>query len=175
MKFFVGIVPPSNISEQISSIQDQFGNNRLEPHITLRPPVTLVNETKWLETVEDLCRNLSSFPIQLTGTGNFGKRVLFLEIQSTELIELEAKLTKAIKQFEEEQNKPSDQKHYHPHLTLGRSWCGFSAEDFKQMRILADQYLSKEPCYFTVGFLRIYYKPKNNEGYKIFKDVQLKR
>ncbi|HEX8334413.1 MAG TPA: 2'-5' RNA ligase family protein [Segetibacter sp.] len=173
MNFFIGIVPPTVISEDIFYIQNQFGNNRLEPHITLRPPVALKDEAKWIEVVEEFCKSFPPFTIDLTGTGNFGKRVLFIKLRSPELLKLEEQLVNAIKPYEQESQKTDDRKGYHPHLTLGRSWCGFTKEDFSQMKILADEYLAKEPVSFDVDFLRIYHKPKSNEGYKTLKDVTL--
>jgi 2'-5' RNA ligase len=173
MNFFIGIVPTAVISEDIANIQNQFGDNRLEPHITLRPPVALKDETKWIEVVEALCKSFSPFAIDLPGTGNFGKGVLFIEARSEVLLQLQEQLVNAIKPYEQESQKLNERKDYHPHLTLGRSWCGFTKEDFKQMKILADEYLSKEPMSFVVEFLRIYHKPKSNEGYKTLKDIQL--
>jgi 2'-5' RNA ligase len=173
MNFFIGIVPPAVISEDIANIQNRFGNNRLEPHITLRPPVALKDEAKWIEVVEELCKTFPRFTLNLTGTGNFGKRVLFIELQSETLMKLEKQLVNAIAPYEQEAQKKEKRKDYHPHLTLGRSWCGFTKEDFSQMKILADEYIAKGMISFDVEFLRIYHKPKSNEGYKTLKDVQL--
>ena len=173
MNFFIGIVPTTVISEDIANIQKRFGNNRLEPHITLRPPVALTDEAKWIEVVEELCKGFPPFTIELTGTGNFGKQVLFIELRSEELTQLQEQLVNAIMPHEQQSQKQNEGKDYHPHLTLGRSWCGFTNEDFSQMKILADEYLAKEPVSFDVDFLRIYHKPKSNGGYKTLKDVQL--
>lgn len=46
MKFFIGIVPSEDIYNAVADIQKRFGDNRLEPHITLRPPVTVTEEEK---------------------------------------------------------------------------------------------------------------------------------
>lgn len=37
MKYFIGIVPPEAVYHKLLDIQRQHGDNRLEPHITLRP------------------------------------------------------------------------------------------------------------------------------------------
>lgn len=48
MKYFLGIVPPEDIYQKLLAIQTQYGDNRLEPHITLRPPVTPGDDEEWL-------------------------------------------------------------------------------------------------------------------------------
>ncbi len=52
MQYFVGIVPPGEISDKIIQIQRQHGDNRLEPHITLRPPVKPIDVPAWLRVIE---------------------------------------------------------------------------------------------------------------------------
>lgn len=174
MNFFIGIVPPADISASIYAIQKQFGDNRLEQHITLRPPAALIDKAKWIEVVESICEEIPPIIIDLIATGNFGKRVLFIEVKSDVLLKMEKKLVNAIEPYEQISTKQNEKKEYHPHLTLGRLWCGFTKEDFTQMKILADEYLAREQVLFSVDSLRIYYKPKGNDGYKTYKDVRLK-
>lgn len=174
MHFFIGIVPRDDIAEKISNIQNKFGNNRLEPHITLRPPIALKEKGKWLEVIQDTCKGFFPFTIHLTGTGNFGKNVLFIKVQSDELLTLQRQLVRAIKPYEPESQRHKAQE-YHPHLTLGRSWCGFTKDDFAQMKILVDEYLAKQTISFLADSVRIYHKPKGNEGYRTFKNVAFKR
>ncbi|HKG67752.1 MAG TPA: 2'-5' RNA ligase family protein, partial [Segetibacter sp.] len=72
MKYFIGVVPDDEIYNTILNIQKKFGDNRLEPHITLRPPVTVTEQTQWIEAIEMVCTDFSPFQIQLPSTGNFG-------------------------------------------------------------------------------------------------------
>ncbi|WP_297819286.1 2'-5' RNA ligase family protein [Segetibacter sp.] len=173
MKYFIGVVPPGNIYETVLNIQKQFGDNRLEPHITLRPPVTVSDEIAWIAAIEKVCNSFRPFPICLPDTGNFGNRVLFIDVQSTHLTNLHKELITAIQPFEEGDARQQPQQHesFHPHLTLGRGWCGFTREDFAAMKILAHEYLAKEPVAFEAKFLRVYNKPSGKGRYEKMKDV----
>jgi 2'-5' RNA ligase len=125
MKYFVGIVPPKHIFDTILNIQTRFGDNRVEPHITLSPPVTPLNEAAWLEAVESTAIQFQPFIIQLSATGFFGNRVLFIDVKSEEVYLLQKQLTSSIKSFEPPSTHANNK--YHPHLTLGRLWCGFTS------------------------------------------------
>jgi 2'-5' RNA ligase len=171
MKFFIGIVPSAEIYTNVGHIQKGFGDNRLEPHITVRPPVTVSQETDWINAIEQVCSTFPPFTIHLPATGNFGKRVLFIEARSQKLHELYHALVKVIRAFEQPEEKKQENQDYHPHLTLGRSWCGFTLEDFAKMRVLAEDFLSQKEQSFMVESLRIYHKPNGRGRYTPMKDI----
>lgn len=171
MKYFIGIIPPENIFNTILNIQQQFGDNRLEPHITLRSPVTPVDASNWLDSIKKVTASFAPFDIHLPATGYFGKRVLFIKVQSADLKQLYKQVVTAIKPFEPVVKE--DHYDYHPHLTLGRSWCGFTRHDFEKMQEMADQYLSVKPVSFNVDFLRVYQKPQGNKRYEKLVDLSL--
>jgi len=172
MKFFAGIIPSEKIYDGILQIQNRFGDNRLEPHITIRPPVSPLNEGQWLNTIIKTAANLKPFAVELAGTGNFGKRVLFVSVNSDPLTELYHLLMPALKIFEpKEANK--DAERFHPHMTLGRVWCGFTTEDFKNMKQLAEEFLSEGNRFFEARSIRIYHKPNPRGRYQPYKDIPL--
>ncbi len=171
MKRFIGIVPDEDIYNTVLNIQRQFGDNRLEPHITVRPPVTVLDEVSWNETIENVCATFSPFTVSLPRTGFFGNRVLFIEGVSKELTDLHYTLKKAIKPFEQQDLKSQGNDRFHAHLTLGRLWCGFTKQDFAQMKLLADDYLAQDPVSFTVSSVRIYHKPSGNGRYEPLRDI----
>jgi 2'-5' RNA ligase len=173
MKYFIGIVPPEDIYETIENIQKQYGDNRLEPHITVRPPVTLLDQSAWLRAIEQVCASFAPITISLPWTGNFGKRVLFIDVVSPSLHALHADLISAIEPFEVADNKLYVDDSFHPHLTLGRAWCGFSQDDFAAIRKLADSYLSASPIMFKAAFLRVYKKAAHVKRYETVADVPL--
>jgi len=173
MKFFVGIVPPEDIYNEVAGIQRKFGDNRLEPHITLRPPVTVAEEVAWTKAIQQVCGSFYPFVIELPSTDYFGKRVLFINTISNKLHDLHHSLSEAIKPYEKpEVNKHKDQK-YHPHLTLGRSWCGFTMEGFKEMKEITDEFLTQRTIFFTVNSVRIYHKPLVTGRYAPKRDIAL--
>jgi 2'-5' RNA ligase len=171
MLVFIGIVPPSPFYDSIAAIQKQHGDNRTEPHITLRPPVHLKDDEMWLQAVEEVIGSTGVFDITLTNTGYFGNRILFVDAQSKALHSLEAKLTDAISPYEIQGGKKHER--YHPHLTLGRLHVGFTKDSLKSMKMMAEKLLAT-PYQFDVQSIRVYYKPSSTERYKPFKDVLLK-
>jgi 2'-5' RNA ligase len=172
MKYFIGVLPPDIIYNTLLNIQDKYGDNRLEPHITLRPPVSPIDDLAWLEHIKAISATTQPFKVDLPGTGNFGKRVLFVSVQSPALEALQATLTAAIKEFEPPEPK-KDFEGFHPHLTLARAWCGFSPEDFKNMRKLADEYLHNNKINFLVTQIRVYHKPDPHGRYQTYQDFSL--
>jgi len=170
MKLFIGIVPPEDIYHAILNIQNQFGDNRVEPHITLCAPVTPIDDKEWLKVAEVVAWQFDPFTVELPATGFCGNRVLFIDIKSEGIYPLQNQLSSALKNFE----PPSPKAHnkYHPHLTLGRLWCGFTKNDFAAMKKLADEFLSKQPQFFTASSLRIYHKPLNNKRWQTLNDLQ---
>jgi 2'-5' RNA ligase len=172
MKYFLGIVPPHPIYRRFLQIQEAHGDNRLEPHITLRPPVSPVQVDQWLHTISRIARETKPFLVTLPGTGNFGKRVLFVSVKSNLLANLYDLLIPALKPFEPEQAAEGHEG-YHPHLTLARSWCGFTVEDFRKMKELADIYLADDNISFTVKSIRIYHKPEGHGRFQTLLDVPL--
>lgn len=173
MKYFVGIVPPEEIYLKLLDIQVQHGDNRLEPHITLRPPVTPLDEQAWLRVIEEQAALTPAFDIGLPGTGTFGKRVIFVRVESEGLIALHDIVVSRLKKFEPAANRRDSFDAFHPHLTLGRAWCGFTAADFESMKLMAEHYLMGKTVRFRVSALRIYYKPDPHGRYQTYKDVPL--
>lgn len=172
MKFFIGVVPPEPIYTAILNIQKKFGDNRLEPHITIQPPVTVINEANWIKAIEQVCSSFPPIAIELPSTGYFDAGVLYINVVAEGLNELHYLLVQALQPFEQRDQK-KDNNHYHPHLTLGRKWCGFTKEDFVNMEGLAEDYLSKKHVSFIAHFVRVYYKPSSNGRYTLMKDIQL--
>ena len=171
MKYFIGIVPPKAIYQKLLDIQTQHGDNRLEPHITLCPPVSPLFEEDWLKVVEQQAATIRPFAVSLPGTGTFGKRVLFVQVESAGLLKLHAELIPKLKALEPLQQEKESLAHFHPHLTLGRAWCGFTADDFSSMSSMAESYLFEDDIRFEAEALRIYYKPDPHGRYQTYKDV----
>lgn len=172
MKYFIGIVPPEAIYKKLLNIQQQHGDNRLEPHITLRPPVSPLDDQQWLDTIVSIASMTTPFEVKLPGTGAFGSQVMFVSVESPGLQSLHEILIPKLKTYEPEDGK-KDHERFHPHMTLGRAWCGFTPEDFRSMKQLADELLVNKGVTFTVSQLRIYYKPDPHKGYQAYKDVPL--
>jgi 2'-5' RNA ligase len=174
MQYFIAIVPPEHISKQLIQIQQQFGDNRLEPHITIRPPVSPLNEEEWLDVISRTASMIGPFTVKLPGIGQFGKRVLYVRVDSPALSGLYDVLIPNLKAYEPEAG-PQQQNEYHPHLTLSRTWCGFTSDDFTEMGKLAREYLESDEIDFIAEYIRIYYKPSPHSRYQCYRDVPLQK
>ncbi len=172
MQYFVGIVPPKEIYEAIQAVQKPFGDNRLEPPITLLPPTQKQGEQYWLQQIKQVLKQFQPFSIKLNPTGQFGSGVLFIGIDSPKMEILYKNLVS-----KEDWFIPVDEltrsRSYHPHLTLGRAWCGFTQAGFTQMKVLANQYVEENQPQFLVSALRVYHKPVANSGYLTLTDLPL--
>lgn len=171
MRCFTGIVPTEEIYNTVSGIQNKYGDNRLEPHITITPPVTVKDPEQWLKAIEEVCKRFSPINVSLPTTGQFGNRTLFIDVSSPALADLFYALKPQLSPFETANNKDEDNRKYHPHLTMARSWCGFSRQAFTEMKSLANDYLSNEPKSFVAAALRVYYKPVPQGRFEPYKDI----
>lgn len=172
MKFFVGLVPPEDIYQRLQGIQKRYGDNRLEPHITIRPPVTVLDEKEWIGKIVSTASSFEPFPVALPGTGNFGQRVLYVQVVADVLKSFYKVLVPQLEPFERhEPNRLTGD--YHPHLTLGRTWCGFTVEDFANMKQLSDTYLLDNNISFMATAIRIYHKSGHQGRYQVYRDIGL--
>ncbi|TDH27400.1 2'-5' RNA ligase family protein [Segetibacter sp. 3557_3] len=171
MSFFVGIVPPPEVADSIKSIQEPFGDNRLEPHITIIPPLEVAEVTLWLKALVASCRQIAPFEVDLTGTGKFGKGVLYMSVAAPSLASVHQRLKQATVPFRLP-GKKEEPNTFHPHLTLGRLWCGFTLEGFAIMKELADKFIATGIGPFNINFVRVYEK-KAHKRYEKLTDLQL--
>lgn len=146
--YFIAILPPPEITEQVRSIQQEFAKNyvskrqlRLPVHLTLVPPFkrNADFEEKMIPSLRDFAREQQPFEMQLDGFGAFGKRVVFVAVQENENLkklhlELNSWLTTKL-HFEglESANR------FHPHVTVANKDLKLSAfnkawPEFKQRK-----------------------------------------
>lgn len=173
MEYFIGVVPPAALYEQILWIQNQFGDNRAEPHITVKAQGGLTPDRGWMMEVEMVAKRFTPFPVKLTQTQSFGSEVLFLSVDSPQLVKLHFELIERVNP------SPAVLAHYFekdsfiPHLTLGQASHGYGCTDLVAMKQLADKLLERQPMEFKVQFLRIYCKSTATDRYQKVKDVEL--
>ncbi len=179
MKFFIGIVPPTETKEKIFTFQKSFPSNKApffhEPHITLKAPSGLTEDKMWLDKVISLVENYPRFQIKLEGLDGFDDKVLFLNpVFSQELMGLHLKLVELLCPNAESNNKFFEGSVYHPHLTLGETtWGGMTTEELQEMRKRAEtELLNIQP--FQVDFVRVFQKNKDGEPYQKMLDIPLK-
>ena len=86
--YFIAIIPPEAISEEVTSIKKSFSINhnsnrslKSPPHITLRPPFKMFSqrEEKLYKTLSEFAAEQKSFLLELNGFGHFRKDVIYIK------------------------------------------------------------------------------------------------
>jgi len=126
--WFVALLPPSDLQQQITQIKQDFRDRyhsqaalRSPPHITLYPPFP------WPEAsiagvktvVQTFAQSRSTFPIQLNGFGTFPPRVIYINVLPTPaLIQLHRDLQHELARALNLRDPRESQRPYRPHLTV---------------------------------------------------------
>jgi 2'-5' RNA ligase len=175
MKYFIGITPPDDYKEKIVTIRDRWSSDRLndvvEPHITVKAQGCLTVDLHWLESVRQTCSLIQSFQLSLLEPGSFGSTVTFLNVETSNVIELHRKLVKAISPSQELLDHYFEMDKYHPHLTLGQIYWGLNETEIEEMKLLTINELAPFPT-FDVNYVRVY-KEVELDKYVPFEDIQL--
>lgn len=122
--YFVAIVPPSEIKEEVLEmklgLKEKFRLThalKLPGHITLVPPVRLKMEQKklFLHGLEKVVQKHSRFHVELENFGHFRKRVVFIKVVDN--IPLQLLYRDLLENLAE--YLPQDMsRSFHPHVTL---------------------------------------------------------
>jgi 2'-5' RNA ligase len=176
MQYFIGIVPPLEYKEKILHFQKKWKSNKVvdlvEPHITIKAQGGLTPDRGWMNGLEQMCAEFSSFRIALREPHFFGEHVLYLSVDSPELYQLHNNIVQLIKPSEEQSKKYFEREDYIPHLTLGETYFGMDSNELHDMAKKARQLLSPYPA-FLVNQVRVYQEIAPLK-YSPFKDIELK-
>jgi 2'-5' RNA ligase len=172
MWFFIGVTPTEDIQKRIVRFQTAFSNRFVvEPHITIKAQSGLTADRAWLKPVEDLLRQQTPFPVELTGPRWFGDEVLYLGVRSPSLHRIHDDLVRLINPSPELRHKYFEDQPFVPHLTLGETrYTHVSKEILPSMEAQANRELIDLPP-FQVTFARIYQQANPNEPYTTLLDV----
>jgi len=126
-RFFIAIVPPKELQDQINEIKHVFVNQYFSkgalnapPHITLHMPFLWKTEKikRLTDALNEICLKNLTFSIQLNGFSHFGERVIFVDvIQNKSLIQLQEMVVSAMKKLTIF-NQADDLRGFHPHITV---------------------------------------------------------
>lgn len=126
-KYFIAIVPPQNVLEEIESFkQDLFLNHNLKgalrspAHITLHRPFEWKTEKEGalIETLKRF-KKPSSFEIKLQNFNCFEPRVIFVDVAKNEALEtLHNQLANYCKSNLNLFNEVEDMRGFHAHVTI---------------------------------------------------------
>lgn len=152
--YFVAIVPPQAVSDEITSIKKEFAEHyasskalKVLPHITLKAPFSVAEEeeTSVVEWFLKTDPGVASFEVQLDGFGAFEKKdnpVIFIAPgNSLALQHLQKTLLDDFRKHFPTQTIMHPEWHYKPHITIGyrdltpenfsKAWAIYQPKSFK--------------------------------------------
>lgn len=158
MQYFIGISPPADYTNQVSQFRKQWPDNWIdeivEPHITLKAQGGLTPDESWIEDVRKVCEETNRFDAAINGTAFLGEDILYLEVDSLELKKLHERLVAVIEPTDEMITQYFELDQFVPHLTLAKTSYGLSVQQIKEMAEHASEEL--DTCRFEVDFMRVY-------------------
>jgi 2'-5' RNA ligase len=161
MKYYIAVELPENLEKDIIVFQSQWANNalpaKISPHITVKAPIGLTSDEKWIPALESVCRKTKAFPILLKSPGFFGEDVLFLEVESAPVHKLHCEIAANFVYSDRDASKFFEKEKYHPHISLGMTWEGMSKDDIKAMYQQSLVRFAK-PILFMANHLTIFRK-----------------
>lgn len=127
--YFIAVVPPEEIQEQITSFKKEIASKYDSSHALKSPPhITLHMPFKWkdkkFEVLEQVIQSLNSkldpFTIQLKDFDFFEPRVVFVDVVSNEKLEdLQKEVVDACRKQLKLDNANYKNRPFHPHVTIG--------------------------------------------------------
>ncbi|MBN8207813.1 2'-5' RNA ligase family protein [Bacillus sp. NTK071] len=173
MPFFIGILPPLLITNEISSFRKRWEYQEISPpHITIKAQGGLTEEKSWLPKIESVCYDFPAFDLKLGAPATFGSTVLFSSVLSKEIITLHLLLVDAIKPTLDEQKNYYEATDFIPHLTIAKGEGIPNDDNFLQMKNDAHEKLvGFEP--FKVHSIHLF-SLNENEIYKPVLEIPLR-
>lgn len=174
MQYFIGISPPRNFANEVSRFRKKWPDNWIdeivEPHITLKAQGGLATDESWIEDVRKACKETERFEVIIGRTAFLGEEILYLQVESQGLKKLHERLVAVVEPTDEMIAQYFELDRFVPHLTLAKTSYGLSVRQLKEMAQLANEEL--EICRFKVESIRIY--QENGSGaYRKYMDIPL--
>ena len=164
MKYFIGVPIPKNYKSKIEILRAEFRFFTTEPHITLVPPPALPDEDTFIEKVVEVCKKTKPFNIKLSDLEQFGSRVLYVSVNSPDLINLHKKIYENL-------NLQHEKRGYTPHLTIVKQRPKRPIA-IDKIRERAEIKLIPSPAY-TLKSIIIYHQPKEHSIYIPYMEIPL--
>ncbi|KUP06894.1 hypothetical protein Q75_06675 [Bacillus coahuilensis p1.1.43] len=165
MKYFIAIVPPAKLMNQIIQFQRKWENNRIqhvaEPHITVKAQSGLTEDLNWLESIRNVLVDVEGFDLTLKEPRFFSNAVLYIHSDSEELDYLHRRLMNAVSPATEERLMYMEDDRFIQHLTIGQTRWGLTEKELREMR---EQIEGEIPMNITfrVNYLRVYHEVEEN-------------
>ncbi|XZN91486.1 MAG: 2'-5' RNA ligase family protein [Microcoleus sp.] len=130
-RFFIALVPPLEIQQQITQIKEYFAEHynsrralQSPPHITLQPPFewAMADVPKLEECLKGFAAGRLPIPITLSGFAAFAPRVIYVDVvKSPALLELQTDLMSYVGENLGIVDRVSQTRSFVPHMTVAFS------------------------------------------------------
>lgn len=164
MKYFIGAPIPEYYKNEIEMLRAEFRFLTTEPHITIVPPPALPDDDLFIKDVLTVCKRTNAFKVKLGNLGQFGNRVLYVSVNSPELIKLYDNIYESL-QLEKEN------RGYTPHLTVVKQRTRRPI-DIDSVKKKAEIKLIPTSVY-TLNSLVVYHQPKERFIYVPYMEIPL--
>lgn len=164
MKYFIGAPIPDNYKSKIEMLRAEFRFLTTEPHITIVPPPALPDDDSFIREVVEICKKTAAFKISLNHLGQFGNRVLYVSVQSPELINLYKNIYEAL-------NLEKEKRGYTPHLTIVKQRPNRPI-DIEKVKKRAEIKLIPAVEY-TLKSITVFHQPKERFIYVPYMEIPL--
>ncbi|WP_226657752.1 2'-5' RNA ligase family protein [Pseudalkalibacillus hwajinpoensis] len=150
MPFFIAVLPPPQILNQIQSFRKKWDyTDSSPPHIKVKASSGLTATDDWIPKIEQICRDFPAFEIKLGAPATFGSTVLFNTVLCKEIITLHLLFVDAINPSLQEQKKHYEVTDFIPHLTIAQKTNHMTNDQFKKMKQDADHRLDEFAPFFV--------------------------
>ncbi len=164
MKYFIGATIPENYKNNIEMLRAEFKFLTTEPHITLVPPPSLNDDDSFIKEVLEVCKKTTPIKIKLGDIREFSDRVLYVNVNSPELIKLYYNIFDKL-------NLKKENRGYTPHLTLVKQRPRHPI-DIATIKNIAEIKLIPAPEYILKS-ITIYHQPKERFIYIPYMKIPL--
>lgn len=129
------ILPPPDLQRKLMALRQRHPLLRslAPPHITVKSPFLMRSTVaRVVDQLETICEKVPPFPVQLGGLGQFGRSVIYVDVQPSDPLQwLHVDLVEGLLDFVETLNERWDGEGFNPHLTLAES---LDPQDFPEVR-----------------------------------------
>lgn len=164
MKYFIGAPISENYKNKIEMLRAEFRFLTTEPHITIVPPPALPDDDSFIKDIIEVCKITPAFKVKLNQLGQFGDRVLYVSVQSPELIKLYENIYESL-------SLEKEKRGYTPHLTVVKQRPRRPI-DIKTVKERAETKLIPYPEY-TLKSITIFHQPKERFIYIPYMEIPL--
>lgn len=162
MRYFLGLHPPTSLSDSVLAFRKECNTSGMMPHITIKAPCGLGPDQTWLPLVVQICRSHPALTVRVEGVSCFGDSTLFLRVISPDLINFHNQIVRELDISFADQVACFEGPQYSPHLTLMQTRS--SAEEIISESIVASAIERfTEPFEFRAKTLAVYRKPPRGE------------